>query len=94
MKNITRRIYYIIQLFTIFIFRFISDTTPTILSVFFLFVIPDENIFNGKPYRPIVEWNQIEKMFPWQTILLIGPVIAMAEALEVISNKNYNFNTS
>lgn len=64
--------------------RYISDTTPTILSVFFLFVLPEDNIFKGKPYRPIVEWDQIEKIFPWQTILLIGPVIAIAEALEVV----------
>lgn len=45
--------------------------------------MPDDNIFKGRPFKPIVEWNDIQKIFPWQTILLIGPVITIAEAMEV-----------
>ncbi|CAF0964918.1 unnamed protein product [Brachionus calyciflorus] len=60
----------------------ITDTTPAILTAIILFMLPRENIFAGKPYVSLIDWKQLQQIFPWHTILLIGPVITIADALE------------
>lgn len=37
----------------------------------------------GQPYSHLIEWKQLQNLFQWQTIFLIGPVIAMGEAFDV-----------
>ncbi len=73
--------------------RYWSETTPAILTIFFLFVCPKENIFKGKlflkllfflsqknlyqkqkgrPYKHLIDWNDLQKIFPWDIILILG----------------------
>ncbi len=52
--------------------RFVSDTTPAILAVFFLFACPKKNVFKGEAYEHLISWKQLQELFPWNVILLIG----------------------
>ncbi len=65
--------------------RFVTDTTPAILAVIFLFVCPRENIFKGRSYRNLIDWKDLQTSFPWNIIFLIGGALVMATGFEVMS---------
>jgi di/tricarboxylate transporter len=65
-------------------FRFVSDTTPAIIAVFFLFICPRENIFKGNKYSHLMDWKQLQKLFPWNVLLLLGSGLVLANGFKVI----------
>ena len=74
----------------VFILRFISDTTPAIFAVVLLFICPGANIFKGHPYRNLIEWRVLQKLFPWNIIFLSAGSLAIADGFQVI---HYQFLT-
>ncbi|RNA30676.1 solute carrier family 13 member 1 [Brachionus plicatilis] len=66
--------------------KYVSDATPAVLAVFFLFACPKNNIFQGEDYVHLMNWKQLQTIFPWNVILLIGGGLAIAEGFQ----KNLN----
>ena len=64
---------------------FITDTTTAILVLFCIMVWPKKNIFKGENYFPLMSWVDVEKMFPWSVVILLGGSLAMAAGCDVIS---------
>jgi len=62
--------------------KFISDTTPAIFAVVLLFICPGANIFKGHPYRNLIEWRVLQKLFPWNIIFLSAGSLAIADGFQ------------
>lgn len=71
---------------------YISDTTTAIFVLFCTMVWPRKNIFRGEKYVPLMVWNDVEKMFPWSVIILLGGSLAMANGCDVITEIKQNQN--
>jgi hypothetical protein len=39
--------------------------------------LPAENIFKGKPYKNLLDWKSLQRVFPWDVLLLLGGSLAM-----------------
>jgi sodium-dependent dicarboxylate transporter 2/3/5 len=74
-----------VKTFFLFFFfkRYVSDSTPAILAVFLLFILPGENIFEGRPYKHLIHWKTLQNLFPWDVLLLLGGSLAMADGFQV-----------
>ena len=80
----TRDLYFIPGWGAIFKKGFVTDTTVAMVVLFILIVWPNKNIFKGGvEYKPLIAWSDIEKMFPWSVIILLGGSLAMAKGCEV-----------
>jgi len=55
----------------------ISSATPTLMMVLLLFIIPADPIKDPRG-RTLLEWNTVQKTFPWGIILLMGGGFALA----------------
>jgi len=56
----------------------ISSASPTILIITLLFIIPRDPL-NNPDGGTLLNWNQVQKKFPWGIILLMGGGFALAE---------------
>ena len=67
------------------IFRkgYVTDTTVAMTVFFILIAWPKTNIFKGNEYVPLISWSDIEKLFPWNVLLLLGGSLAMAKGCDV-----------
>jgi sodium-dependent dicarboxylate transporter 2/3/5 len=61
----------------------VTDATSAIIAVVLLFCLPKKNIFKGHSYQHLVDWNLLQKVFPWQIFLLIGGGLVMATGFQV-----------
>lgn len=93
---LTRDLHFVPGWQALFQKGYITDTTTAIFVLFCLVAWPRKNIFKGERYTPLIVWSDVEKMFPWNAILLLGGSLAMAAGCEVKLNhysfKNPNFN--
>ncbi|CAF0964879.1 unnamed protein product, partial [Brachionus calyciflorus] len=62
--------------------KFVSDTTPALVAVLLLFACPKYNIFKGQHYEHLMNWKQLQNIFPWNVVLLIGGGLAVAEGFQ------------
>ncbi|CAF1119454.1 unnamed protein product, partial [Brachionus calyciflorus] len=62
--------------------KYVSDATPAVIAVFFLFACPKYNIYKGRNYEHLMNWKQLQNIFPWNVILLIGGGLAIAEGFQ------------
>ena len=54
-----------------------------ILAVLLLFACPKKNVFLGNQYEHLINWQSLQKVFPWNVILLVGGGLAIAEGFQV-----------
>jgi hypothetical protein len=62
----------------------VTDATSAIIAVILLFCCPKDNIFKGREYKHLVDWNMLQKVFPWSIFFLIGGGLVMAAGFEVL----------
>ncbi len=64
-------------------FRLMNDSTVSATIIILLFVCPKENIFKGKSYQHLIDWDNLQTLFPWDVILVIGGAICLSEGVRV-----------
>lgn len=62
---------------------FVTDTTPAIFILFLITIWPKKNPFKGHEYEHLVNWKNIQQLFPWNIILFAGGSFALAKGFEV-----------
>lgn len=65
-----------------FVYRIPKDTTPAILMVILLFIVPS-NPLGPYPSKSLLEWKFVQDRLAWNVILLRGGGFSMADAAEV-----------
>ncbi|CAF4424598.1 unnamed protein product [Rotaria sp. Silwood2] len=62
---------------------YVTDGTTAILIGSLPLILPDQNPFQENwTYKPILEWNQLSKSFPWGVFMLQGAGLAIADGFK------------
>ncbi|CAF3318443.1 unnamed protein product [Rotaria sp. Silwood2] len=62
---------------------YVTDGTTAILIGSLPLILPDQNPFQKNwKYKPILQWNQLSKSFPWGVFMLQGAGLAIADGFK------------
>ncbi|CAF2868826.1 unnamed protein product [Rotaria sp. Silwood2] len=62
---------------------YVTDGTTAILIGSLPLILPDQNPFQKNwKYKPIIQWNQLSKSFPWGVFMLQGAGLAIADGFK------------
>lgn len=75
-------IYSNANFFFFLVCRIPKDTTPAILMVILLFIVPS-NPLGPYPSKSLLDWKFVQDKLAWNVILLRGGGFSMADAAEV-----------
>ena len=61
----------------------LNDATPAVFVTLLLFMCPKDNIFKGKPYSHLIDWRELQEIFPWDIVLIIGGGLSIGKVFQV-----------
>ncbi|UJR18673.1 hypothetical protein I4U23_005580 [Adineta vaga] len=68
----------------LFRYQYISNGTVVVLFAILTMILPNEKPFTKNwKYKPIIDWNDLSKNFPWGTLILLGAGLSIAHAAKV-----------
>lgn len=77
--------------------KYVSDSTPIILLVLILFILPDSkpqvfawaDNYSMPRYSPILTWKSAQEKVPWGVLILLGGGFALAKASQISGLSDY-----
>ncbi len=65
--------------------HFISDATSSVIIIILIFICPKRNIFKGESYEHLINWENLQGLFPWDLLLILGGSLIIAEGFQVFN---------